>query len=286
MITVNISMIPYTDFGGNGPQLHLLHANGYPPGCYQPLIELCKQHYHVSAMHLRPLWPRSNPTEIGAWQPLSDDFQLFLDEQKISPIIAVGHSMGAIISLRTALRRPDHFRALILIDPVLFSPGVIATYNLAKIIGLASRLHPLITAALKRRRFFSTREDLFAAYRRKRVFRYLSDNSLKACIHGITQPSPKGGFELAYSPEWEARIYYTGIWRDMDLWWGLPSLKVPTLIIRGAETDTFLPPAARRIKHIRPETSIVSLEKSTHLVPLELPEKTYETIQDFLKENL
>ena len=72
----------------------------------------------------------------------------------------------------------------------------------------------------------------------------------------------------------------------MDLWWGLPSLKIPTLIIRGAETDTFLPQIVHRVKRTRPSTTIMTIEKSTHLVPLEKPVETFETIHDFLKENL
>jgi pimeloyl-ACP methyl ester carboxylesterase len=279
-------MIPYTDFGGVGANLHFLHANGYPPECYQPLIDLLKTDFHVTGMHLRPLWPRSQPKEIGAWQPFSDDFLLFLDEQKLSPIIAVGHSMGAIISMRTALRRPDHFRALVLIDPVLFVPRFIATYNLVKAIGLGYKLHPLIAGALKRRRHFDDLDSLFNSYRRKGVFRYFDDAALQAYIEGISKPAAGGGFDLTYSPEWEARIYYTGVWRDMDLWWGLPTLKVPTLIIRGAESDTFLPVAAQRVKRVRPETRLVTLEKSTHLVALEKPQEISETIRDFLKENL
>ncbi|HEY3312310.1 MAG TPA: alpha/beta hydrolase [Anaerolineales bacterium] len=279
-------MIPFTDFGGEGPQLHFLHANGYPPACYQPLMDLLKAQYRVRGMHLRPLWPHANPSEIGAWQPLTDDFLLFLEERKISPVIGVGHSMGAIITLRTALRRPDHFRALVLIDPVLFSPRFIAAYNLVKVMGLTNHFHPLIAGALKRRRKFDDLQELFTAYRRKRVFRYFSDGSLRAYINGIARPAAGGGYELVYSPEWEARIYQTGVWRDMDLWWGLPSLKLPTLIIRGAETDTFLAPSAQRVKRIRPETCMVALEKSTHLVPLEKPQETCETISNFLKENL
>ena len=278
-------MIPFTDFGGKGSNLHFLHANGYPPGCYLPLIDLLKTDFHITSMHLRPLWPGSQPEEIGAWHPFTDDFLLFLNEQKLSPMIAVGHSMGATISLRTALRRPDHFRALVLIDPVLFIPRIIATINLVKAIGLSHK-HPLIAGALKRRRHFDNLEDLFNSYRRKSVFRFLDDASLRAYIQGISKPAADGGFDLAYSPEWEARIYYTGVWRDMDLWRGLPTLKVPTLIIRGAESDTFLPVTARRVKHVRPETRIVSLEKSTHLVALEKPREISEIIHDFLKENL
>ena len=279
-------MIPFTDFGGQGLNLHLMHANGYPPASYLPLIDLLKSEYRVSAMDLRPLWPHSQPREIGAWHPLTEDFLLFLNEQQISPVIGVGHSMGANISLRTALRNPDHFRALVLIDPVIFPPRYIATYRLFKTLGLAYKFSPLITGALRRRRQFDDLEKLFHSYRKKGIFRYFSDASLRAYVNGITRPARDGRFELAYSPEWEARIYYTGVWRDMDLWWGMPALKIPTLIIRGAESDTFLQQSAQRIKRVRPATTIVTLEKSTHLVPLEKPEETFETIRDFLKENL
>ena len=262
---------------------HFLHANGYPPACYKPLMELLIHQYRVNAMHLRPLWPGSRPTEIGAWHPFTDDLLLFLDEQKIDSTIGTGHSIGAIVTLRTALRRPDKFRALVLIDPVLFPPRFIATWNLLKAVGLGYKLHPLVTGALKRRRQFDDLDQLFIAYRRKRIFRYFSDDALRAYIDGIVKPNQEHGYELIYSPEWEARIYYTGIWRDIDLWWGLPALKVPTLIIRGAETDTFLNPTARRVKKIRPATTIITLEKSTHLVPIEKPQETYETINKFIQ---
>jgi pimeloyl-ACP methyl ester carboxylesterase len=279
-------MIPFTDFGGDGPQLHFLHANGYPPACYQPLLDLFKLNYRVSGMHLRPLWPGANPKEIGAWQPLTDDLIFFLKEQGITPLIGVGHSIGATVTLRTALRHPDQFRALILIDPVLFPPRFIATWNLVKAVGLGYKLHPLIAGTLKRRRQFDDLDQLFFSYRKKRIFRYFSDDSLHAYISGIVKPIKNGGYELIFSPEWEARIYYTGVWRDMDLWWGLPSLKIPTLIIRGSETDTFLHPAAHRVMRIRPSTRIVTIERSTHLVPLEKPFETNQIIQEFLKEIL
>jgi len=279
-------MIPFTDFGGDGPQLHFLHANGYPPACYQPLISLLAEQFHVSAMHLRPLWQGSNPKEIGAWHPLTDDLALYMDEQRFNTVIGAGHSIGAIVTLRAAMRFPKRFRALILIDPVLFSPRFIATWNLVKAIGLGTKLHPLISGALKRRRKFDDLEQLFMAYRQRRIFRYFSDSSLRTYIKGIIKPDPDGGYALVYSPEWEARIYYTGVWRDMDLWWGLPNLKLPILIIRGQETDTFISTTANRVKHIRPGTTIDSIENSTHLVPLERPGETHLSIMRFLKEVL
>lgn len=277
-------MIPYTDFGGEGKDIHFLHANGYPPACYLPLIDLLKNHYHANAMHLRPLWPNSNPKEIRAWHPLTDDFMLYLDSFANGPFIAIGHSVGAIVALRAAIRQPKRFRALVLIDPVLFSPRLIAVWNLTKALGLGYKLHPLISGALKRRRKFDNLDNLFTSYRRKQIFRYFSDTSLWAYILGIVKQSTDQGFDLAYSPEWEAQIYYSGVWKDMDIWWGIPSLNVPTLIIRGAETDTFMPPVAHKIEKIRPDIRIISIDKSTHLVPLEKPQETYQTIHDFLEE--
>ena len=54
-------MLPHFDLGGSGPPLHFLHANGYPPECYTPLLELLQTKYRVFVMYLRALWPDSKP---------------------------------------------------------------------------------------------------------------------------------------------------------------------------------------------------------------------------------
>ena len=56
--------IPFIDHGGMGQPLHFLHANGYPPACYEPLFDLLRSQYHVFGMTLRPLWPDSKPEEL------------------------------------------------------------------------------------------------------------------------------------------------------------------------------------------------------------------------------
>jgi pimeloyl-ACP methyl ester carboxylesterase len=285
-----MSIIPFIDLGGSGPFLHFAHANGYPPECYRPLLAGLSAHYHVLAMHQRPLWPDTQPDSINDWHPLSDDLFRFLhstypvDERNPGPIIGVGHSVGGIVTLRAALRQPERFRALILIDPVLFPPLMIAAIRLIRAFGLSYRLYPLVRGALRRRRIFESREVLLRGYRRKSIFRYMSDANLEAYIEGLTRLRPDGKYELVYSPDWEARIYVTGVWRDMDLWRGLPKLKLPLLILRGAETDTFWASTARRVQRKLPSAQIVTLEKATHLVPLERPGEVSALIQSFLKE--
>ncbi|MBI4760606.1 MAG: alpha/beta fold hydrolase [Chloroflexota bacterium] len=273
------------DYNGTGQPLHFLHANGYPPECYKPLFELLKTEYRVFGMCLRPLWEGSKPHEIRTWHPLSDDLLRFLSEHEAGPVIGVGHSVGAVVTLRAALREPGRFRALVLIDPVLFVPARLAAWSIIRTLGLGERLHPLIRSAQKRRRAFDDLETVFRGYRSRPIFRYMSDENLRAYIAGITKPSANGRHELVYSPEWEAQIYRTGL-HDFDIWRSLPKLETPTIILRGAETDTFLENAARLVRKKQPKVRIEALEKSTHLLPLERPKEVFDIMQSFLKEVL
>jgi pimeloyl-ACP methyl ester carboxylesterase len=276
---------PHFEFGGAGQTLHFLHANGYPPACYKSLLELLQTQYHVFGMLLRPLWEESQPEEINSWHVFSDDLLRFLGGYHTEPVIGVGHSIGAIVTLRAALRDPGKFRALVLIDPVLFVPSFIVKWQFARTLGLADRLHPLIAGTKKRRRTFDHLETVYRGYRNRRIFRYISDENLRIFIEGMTQPGNDGSYGLAYSPEWEAQVYRTGM-QDFDIWRGLPELEVPTLFIRGAETDTFLGNAARFIKRKQPKARVETLEKSTHLLPLERPKEVFDIMQSFLPETL
>jgi pimeloyl-ACP methyl ester carboxylesterase len=234
-------------------------------------------------MHLRPLWEGAKPEDIDDWHPLSDDLLRFLPDREPGPVIGAGHSVGAIVTLRAALRDPGKFRALVLLDPVLFVPPFLWMWNIVRAIGLGNRLHPKIPGAVKRRRSFDDLDIVFRGYRSRKIFRFLSDENLRIYIEGITTLTKDGRYQLRYSPEWESRIYLTAM-RDSDIWHGLPNLKVPTLIIRGVETDTFLENAARLVKRKQPKVRIEALPRSTHILPLERPKEVFDIMQSFLKE--
>lgn len=278
----------YFDYGGTGAPLHFLHANGYPPDCYKPLFELLKTEYRVFGMLLRPLWEMAKPDDINDWHSFSEDLRVFLSSSPLgamnqnepAPVIGVGHSIGAIVTLRTALRYPRKFRALVLLDPVLFIPRRLVEWRVQRAKDPLS--HPLIQLAQKRRRNFDDLESVFKSYRAREVFRYMSDEHLRIYIKGITRKT-ENGYELVYSPEWESRIYFTSL-QDFDIWNNLQNLKVPALFIRGEETDTFLEDAASLLKQKQPQARVEALPQSTHLFPLERPKEVFEIMQSFLKE--
>lgn len=273
--------IPFIDFGGVGEELVFLHANGYPPDCYRPLLSRLAEKYHVTAMVQRPLWPGSRPEDIDDWLPLTDDLLCYLEAHHSAPLACTGHSMGGVVLLRAALREPKRFKAIVLLDPVLFPPYFSIPWRLLYKSGLGFRFHPLVTTTKKRRREFDDLDRLFNGFRKKPIFRYFDDEALSAYVKGITCKTEKGPYRLCYSAEWETHLYISAVWRDMDIWRSLPKLKVPTLIIRGVETDTFWERTGKLVKRKQPRVKVEALERSTHLVPLERPQEVSNIIQSF-----
>lgn len=280
------SPIPHIVYSTEGQTLLFLHANGYPPDCYKPLISRLAEHYQVTAMIQRPLWPDSRPDELDDWRPLTDDLFRYLDAHHSAPLACVGHSMGGVVLLRAALREPEWFKAIVSLDPVLFPPYFSPLWRLLYKSGLGFRFHPLVTTTKKRRREFDDLDRLFNGLRKKPIFRYFDDEALMAYIKGITCQTEKGSYRLCYSAEWETRLYINAVWRDMDIWRNLQNLKAPTLIVRGTETDTFWERTGNLVKRKQPGVRVEALEKATHLVPLERPQEVSNLIQSFFEENL
>lgn len=286
--------LPYEDYGGDGPLLHFAHANGYPPRSYRELLEELASCYHVVAMRSRPLWPGAKPQAISDWRPLADDLGVFLDQLDASralpssrhaPLpshpIGWGHSMGAMATLRLALRQPERFRALVLIDPVLYPPAMVIFWDLIYRLGLGYRLHPLVKGALKRRNSFESLTEMFSNYRSKPVFSRMSDTALQNYVDALGCPRPDGGVELCYPAEWEARIYVTGLRADLEIWQALPQLKPPLLIIRGAETGTFWERTGRLVNRKLPTARVHTIPDSTHLIALERPQEVLAAAREY-----
>ena len=275
--------LPFEDFGGAGPLLHFAHANGYPPRAYTPLLTALAERFHVLAMAARPLWPASDsdltPADLRNWTPLADDLERFLTERSAAGIVGVGHSLGAVSTLEVARRQPALFRALVLIDPVIFRQRYLWAWEVIKGLGLADRLHPLIPGALRRRRVFASADEMYTRYRRVPVFSRLSADSLRAYVDALARPRPDGQVELAYPPEWEAAIYRHG---PPNVWAALPALQLPLLVVSGADSDTFQPAVARRLQQRLPQARLVSVPGTGHLVPLENPAAVAQAVLDFL----
>ena len=90
---------------------------------------------------------------------------------------------------------------------------------------------------------------------------------------------------ITYSKEWEHQIYKTGLIEDYYIWNNIKNIKVPTLIIKADDSNAFMDSAAKKIDKMNSEKiKIITIKDTTHLFPLEVPEKASKIISDFIKE--
>ena len=273
-----IEEIPFDDFGGRGPVLHFAHANAYPPGTYRALLKNLANHYRVLAVHHRPLWPGSRPEALQDWQDIATDLIRFLDQQDLSGVIGVGHSLGAVTTMMASLKRPDLFRALVLIEPV-FLPLELLDLLVAGAAQEEAYESALVKSARKRRNWWPSQEDAFSHFRPKQVFGRLSDATLWDYVRYGTVDHATGGVRLAYSPDWEARIYSlppTGVWQL------IPRIARPTLAMRGLESDTLTEQSWTLWQESQPQATFVEYVAAGHLLPMELPDEVAAGIEEFV----
>lgn len=269
-------MIPYEEFGGDGPLLHFAHPNAYPPATFRQFLRPLTARYHVLGMAQRPLWPHSDPALLQDWSLFADDLLAFLDEQQIAEVIGVGHSLGGVATMLAARRQPERFRALVLIEPV-FLPRPLLQQLQAQ--GPRRENTPMAQVALKRRREWPSRDAAFQHFREKDVFGRWSDTALADFVAAGLRPLDGGGVGLAFPPEWEAQIYNN---IPLNVWEELPLLEVPTLAVRGEKSDTLFPEAWALWQILQPEATFVELPGLGHMAPMEQPELVAGEVLSYL----
>lgn len=268
--------LPSKHLGGEGEHLVFFHANGFPPAMYRQMLTPLTEHYKVSTVYQRPLWPLPVPEDFNNWQMMIDDACRFIAAQP-EPVILVGHSMGGLISIICAVREPEKIKKLVLLDPVILQPHLI--WLMRNLPDFLRKKLPLVDKTLRRPDFFINKEKGFRFHRRVRNFKNIPDNILEDYMAEGLYPV-EGGYRLSYSREWEAAIYQTVPWA----WSSIKRLDIDTVVIRGSQSDTLLPQTITRLKRKQPHVKMVEIEGG-HLFPLEQPEEAAQLILQQLSKS-
>ncbi len=273
----------YIDWGGSGPLTHIAHATGFCARVYTPLAQRLRTHLQVVGMddrgHGRTTAP-ADPKRLKSWHVFANDLESLI-EHLGGPVVLMGHSRGGVASLMLAVRRPDLARALVLIDPTILPLSwAWWTYPIKKL-GLA-RYVPIAAHAARRRNGWQSKEAILEAYKGKGIFKNWTDGFLEGYVADGTQVTDEGKVRLTCDPSWESRCFAT----FCHYAWGyVRRLCVPTLVLYGRESDTFLPAAIKRFQHLAPKTTFIGYEKTSHFVPMERPDETTRDITDFLRDH-
>ena len=185
-LTVNGVRLHYTDTGGNGSALVLLHGNGMTNQDWRRsgVTERAARHYRVIAFD-RPGFGYSDRPRGQPWtpEPQADLIHAALTQLGIAQPVIVGHSWGAMVAAAYAIRHPDALRGLVLVsgyyfptfrkDAIIFSPpaipvlGDVLRYTVSPLIGwfMAPSLIKTLFAPVPIPERFSTNFPLSIALR-------------------------------------------------------------------------------------------------------------------------
>lgn len=279
-------MIPYDDFGGRGPVLHFSHPNAYTPRCFRRFLNALAERYRVIGARHRPLWylspgapPVPGPETFDDWNLIADDLLRFLDQERLEGLIGVGHSLGAVATMKAALREPERFRALALIEPVFLPPAVLDAVRANPQVA-AER--PFVLAARRRRDRWPDRQAAFNRFREKEVFANLADETLWDYVNeGLHEDPTTGEVLLSFPRDWEAAFYAHP---PLDVWEDIPRLGLPTLAVRGSASDTLFPNAWALWQNLQASAAFVEMSDVGHMLTLEAPGDTAAVVLHWLED--
>jgi pimeloyl-ACP methyl ester carboxylesterase len=267
---------------GNGPlSMHFLHANGFCAGVYMPFYKILGNDCRILASDIPGHGDSDHHGQprIKHWDIFVNDISDALCKNMNTPVIGVGHSLGAVVTLLAAARNPDLFSHIVLMEPVIFTPPRLAVVYILKRLRLLHQT-ALAQGARRRKSQFTSREEAYRRFSSGRgLFSSWPDEYIRSfCKHGLAAEG-EGPAQLKCDPETEAQIYESLI---LDIWSYPKKVRCPVLIIRGATSDTFTEAASKKLCKSLSKGNAITIPKAGHFVPMEQSGACTKQILDFV----
>jgi pimeloyl-ACP methyl ester carboxylesterase len=274
----------YLNWGGSGPQAHLLHANGFCAGTYSPFIAYLRADLQVFASDVRGHGDSvlASARPIRHWRIFAEDLRLIVEAAMTAPVIGIGHSLGAVATYMAASLYPHLFSGIVLLDPVILPRSRLWSLAVLKRLGLGHWI-PLARGARRRHREFADKHkalERFAAGRG--IFKSWSRDFIEAYLEcGLLEREADSAI-LKCDPEIEAQIFESV---PLDIWAYARGIACPVLAIRGESSPAFLPAAAARLARRIDDYTWITLRQAGHFVPMEQPQACAQAIMAFLRDH-
>lgn len=247
------------------------HANGFPAGTYGVLFA----HWEAAGLRVAAVErfghdPRF-PVASG-WRGLRDELLLRVEQEAQAggqPVWLVGHSLGGLLSLLAACRRPEWVRGLVMLDSPVVTGWRAQTLRLFKHSGLIHQVSPG-KVAQRRRQQWPDREAVRHHFAAKPVFARWDARVLDDYV--------RSGFDavgdqvvLGFRRDIETQIYNTLPHHLGGLLKRHPP-RCPVGFIAGSQSEEMRQGGSASAKKLAGERFITV--EGGHLYPMEQPERT------------
>jgi pimeloyl-ACP methyl ester carboxylesterase len=231
--------------------------------------------YRIGAIEAIGTDPRYPVTD--GWPLLVEQLIATLEQEYGGePVFGVGHSLGAYLTFLAAARRPELFRAIVMLDAPVIGALKGRLLGATKQIGIVDRVTPA-GATRDRRAEWDSREEAKAHFRSRRLFRHFAEECLEDYVnHALVKKD--GRYRLKIDPAIETQIYRTIPHRMHGQ---LRHLRVPAGFIGGTESDVL-----RRagMEVMRGRRFLKRRVPGGHLFPFEQPLQAAAAVDELLRE--
>ena len=277
--------VHYVDFGGNpsGPTFVLVHGLGGSHLNWDLLAPLLTDHGRVFALDL-PGFGLSEPGHrLTTVRNNVRVLDRFLREVTGTPVVLVGNSMGGMISILQAGRRPDTVNGLVLLDPAIpggrraLDPRVVANFAAFGIPGVGERF------LAGRRRRMGARASVYQTLELCGVDpATIPEPLIDRSVQLIHQRQDVAGMDRAFLTAARSLILLLVDPRLMRR--AMDSIRVPVLLVQG-DRDRLVPvSAAREAAERYPDWRYVELAGIGHVPQLSVPDRVAAEILGWMRE--
>jgi pimeloyl-ACP methyl ester carboxylesterase len=273
-IDINGVKIHVADWGGSGPDLFLIHANGFLGRLYRAMIMPWVKRFHVRTMDWRGQGDSDKPpADQCGWIESARDVERVIEALELSDFHGVGHSGGGAQLAFYAATHPGKVKSLALLEPVVIphEPPFLAR--------LSAENHPLVERTLRRRVVWDSRQQLFAAYQGKDAFARWREDVLWDYVNHGTYDLADGRVALKCPAEVEAHVFANTM--SIDIFSRIHEIDCPVLVLRGEHTDPPLALAAERVAQRIPKGSLMTVPDTSHFLAMEKPEEVADIIDKY-----
>ena len=253
---LNGIQIAYTD---EGEGLPLLFIHGFPLNrrAWAHQVEAFKSRHRVIALDLRGFGESGSTSGPVSMSNFAEDVLALLDHLVTGPVILAGHSMGGYIALAFAKAYPQWLRGLALV-------GTKAGRDTSEIAKARRE-----TAEKVRKEGAAVVVDAMAP---KMLSPKNQEEGVAAKVRDLMAPASPQGIVGAL----------LGMAERPDAGGWLGSIRVPTLVITGAD-DSIIPVSeSEALVRSIPEAQLKVIPKAGHLVAVDQAEAFNEALKDWL----